>query len=83
MTSAKAILELVAAGKLSPEQAAEQLKGPTKPVSFKVSEKGGVSIYGLQRFPVTLYASQWMRILDAGDGLHKFIVENKATLTTK
>jgi hypothetical protein len=47
-------------------------------LDFKVGEKGGVSVYGLGRFPVTLYYEQWVRLLDAGERLRTFLEENKA-----
>ena len=50
---------------------------------FKVSEKGAVSMYGLGRFPVTLYYEQWIRLLDAADGLRSFLEENKSRLKLK
>jgi hypothetical protein len=49
-------------------------------LSLKVSEKGGVSIYGLGRFPVTLYYEQWTRLLDSADSIRAFIEENKGKL---
>ena len=52
-------------------------------LEFRVSEKGGVSVYGLGRFPVTLYYEQWMRLLSAVDELRAFIEENKSKLKTK
>lgn len=52
-------------------------------VTLKVTEKGGVSLYGLGRFPVTLYKSQWMRLLDEVDAIREFIVANDALLATK
>jgi len=52
-------------------------------VSFKVSEKGGVSVYGLGRFPVTLYKEQWSRLLDMADDIRTFIRENDAKLKAK
>lgn len=62
----------------------EAQKSPDdKELTFKVSEKGGVSVYGLGRFPVTLYFEQWARLLTAADRLAKFIVENKSRLKTK
>jgi hypothetical protein len=48
-----------------------------------VSEKGGVSVYGLGRFPVTLYYEQWTRLLDAVPDLKVFIEENKSKLKLK
>ena len=47
-------------------------------MEFRVSEKGGVSVYGLGRFPVTLYYEQWTRLLDATPELRAFLEENKA-----
>jgi hypothetical protein len=52
-------------------------------VSMKVSEKGGVSIYGLGRFPVTLYKEQWEKLLDMSDDIRAFIHENVAKLKIK
>ncbi len=50
----------------------------TGDLEFKVGEKGGVSVYGLGRFPVTLYYEQWTRLLDASEKLRAFLEENKA-----
>ncbi len=55
----------------------------TRGVSLKVSEKGGVSVYGLGRFPVTLYKEQWTRLLAMADDIRAFIQENDAKLKTK
>ena len=52
-------------------------------LQFKVSEKGAVSVYGLGRFPVTLYYEQWTRLLDASENLRQFLEENKAKLKLK
>ena len=52
-------------------------------LEFKVGAKGGVSVYGLGRFPVTLYYEQWIRLLDAADGLRSFLEENKSSLKLK
>lgn len=52
-------------------------------LEFKVGEKGGVSVYGLGRFPVTLYYEQWTRLLEASDGLRAFLEENKSRLKLK
>jgi hypothetical protein len=64
---------------------AELATAKEKKVNFsvKVSEKGGISLYGLQRFPVTLYAAQWMAILNRKDELVKFMQDNKDRLATK
>lgn len=52
-------------------------------LSFRVSEKGACSVYGLGRFPVTLYREQWERLEAAMPELKAFIIENKAKLTVK
>ena len=52
-------------------------------LDFRVSEKGGVSVYGLGRFPVTLYYEQWTRLLDVAEKLREFLEENKSTLKLK
>ena len=52
-------------------------------MEFRVSEKGGVSVYGLGRFPVTLYYEQWTRLLDAAEKLRQFLEENKGKLKLK
>jgi hypothetical protein len=49
-------------------------------LAFKVSDKGAASVYGLGRFPVTLYYEQWLRLLDHADELRAFLEENKAEL---
>ena len=62
----------------------EQLKNQRgRSVSMKVSEKGGLSVYGLGRFPVTLYKEQWTKLLDMADDIRAFIGENAAQLKTK
>ncbi|HLE11819.1 MAG: hypothetical protein A2504_15025 [Bdellovibrionales bacterium RIFOXYD12_FULL_39_22] len=63
-----------------------QLKAKRKSggdISFKVSAKGAVSVYGLGRFPVTLYKEQWDRLLVKIDELKEFITEHESELTTK
>ena len=52
-------------------------------LSLKVSEKGAVSLYGMGRFPVTLYKEQWLRILDSAPEIEAFIRENDSKLKTK
>ena len=52
-------------------------------VSMKVSEKGAVSVYGLGRFPVTLYQEQWLKLLDMADDIRTFIRENEGKLKKK
>ena len=62
----------------------EKLKGQkTKGLSYKVSQKGALSVYGMGRFPVTLYKEQWLRLLDKKDEILEFISENEEQLTTK
>lgn len=56
---------------------------PANRLSLKVTNKGGVSCYGLGRFPVTLYLSQWERLLGAKDDIVAFIEANRASLATK
>jgi hypothetical protein len=51
----------------------------TGQLDFRVGEKGGVSVYGLGRFPVTLYYEQWIRLLDVSKDLREFLEENKAS----
>jgi hypothetical protein len=81
-------------GKKMAEPTYEELKarlaelekqGPRRTASmeFRVSEKGGVSVYGLGRFPVTLYYEQWTRLLEAADKLREFLEENKSKLKLK
>ena len=52
-------------------------------ISFKVSPKGAISIYGLQRFPITLYREQWESVLSNADALRKFIADNSHLLASK
>jgi hypothetical protein len=58
-------------------------KGAATGISMKVSEKGAVSIYGMERFPVTLYMEQWLKLLDMSDDIRAFILANDAKLKTK
>ena len=64
------------------ENAALKARGG-KGVSMKVSEKGGVSVYGLGRFPVTLYLEQWLKLLDLAEDIRSFIRENEPRLKKK
>jgi hypothetical protein len=52
-------------------------------ISLKVSEKGAVSLYGLGRFPVTLYKEQWSKVLDMAEDIRSFIKENESKLKSK
>lgn len=58
-------------------------RGREKGLSLKVSEKGGVSVYGLGRFPVTLYKEQWLRLLDFSEEIRAFIAANNSKLKAK
>ena len=58
-------------------------KGASRGISLKVSEKGGLSVYGLGRFPVTLYKEQWTKLLDMSDDIRRFLAEHDAELKTK
>lgn len=61
----------------------ERLKRAQSRGSIKVSEKGGVSVYGLGRFPVTLYKEQWAKLLDLADDIRAFIRDHDAELKAK
>ena len=58
-------------------------KTSAKGVSMKVSEKGGLSIYGLGRFPITLYKEQWVKLLDMAEDIRAFLRANDAQLKSK
>ena len=58
-------------------------KDANSSMRLKVSEKGGVSVYGLGRFPVTLYKEQWLKLLDMADDIRAFIAANEAELKSK
>lgn len=58
-------------------------KTSAKGLSLKISEKGGLSVYGLGRFPVTLYKEQWKKLLDMTDDIRAFLEANDAQLKTK
>jgi hypothetical protein len=62
-------------------QALKEQKG--RAISLKVSQKGAVSLYGLGRFPVTLYKEQWTRLLDMADEIRAFIRDHESELKTK
>lgn len=62
----------------------EALKaGKHKTLSFKVTEKGGLSVYGMGKWPVTLYRGQWERLIEAMPKITAFIAANSATLSVK
>ncbi len=68
--------------RLRAENEALRTRG-SKGVSMKVSEKGGVSVYGLGRFPVTLYQEQWLKLLDLAEDIRVFIREHESALKKK
>jgi len=61
----------------------ERKSARTGNLEFRIGEKGGVSVYGLGRFPVTLYYEQWVRLLDAAQDLRTFLENNKDKLKLK
>lgn len=81
------ILKELAAGSISPEDAAKKLdeldRSRRGTLYCKVSQKGAVSLYGLQRMPVTLYVEQWQRLLEFSDELKKFLQEHDSELKRK
>ena len=68
--------------RLKAENAALKSK-PAKGLSMKVSQKGALSVYGMGRFPVTLYKEQWLRLLDMSDDIRQFISDHESQLKTK
>jgi hypothetical protein len=58
-------------------------KAGARGISLKVSQKGAVSLYGMGRFPVTLYKEQWIKILDMSDVIRAFIADNDSALKAK
>jgi hypothetical protein len=68
--------------RLRSENAALQ-RSSSKGVSMKVSEKGGLSVYGLGRFPITLYKEQWLKLLELAEDIRTFIKAHDGELKTK
>jgi hypothetical protein len=81
------ILAKLASGELTVEDADRMLKeaetSKRGSLYCKVSQKGAVSVYGLQRMPVTLYVEQWERLLDYGDEIRQFIQEHESEVKRK
>ncbi len=81
------ILAKLAAGEIKVDEATkllEEIEQPKRGALYcKVSEKGAVSVYGLQRMPVTLYVEQWTRLLDFSEDLRTFLKDNDAKLKRK
>ncbi len=70
--------------RLKAENEALKQKKPQRGVlTMKVSEKGALSVYGMGRFPVTLYKEQWLKLLSIADEIKRFIDENDDLLKTK
>ncbi len=81
------ILAKLAQGEISAEEASKLLDQAEQEnrgsLYCKVSQKGAVSVYGLQRMPVTLYLEQWERLLGFGDDIRKFLAEHDSELKRK
>jgi hypothetical protein len=81
------ILAKLAAGEMSVKEASQMLEEAERQrrgtLYCKVSQKGALSLYGLQRMPVTLYVEQWERVLDFADEIRQFIKENHSELRRK
>jgi hypothetical protein len=58
-------------------------KGASEGSRMKVSDKGALSVYGMGRFPVTLYKEQWLKLLNMSDEIRAFVAENEARLKAK
>ena len=69
--------------RLRAENEALKQKGGPRSVSLKVSQKGAVSLYGLGRFPVTLYKEQWERVLAMADEIRQFLIDHDSELKKK
>jgi hypothetical protein len=79
-TAEQKLARLEAENKALREQMEQRKPGQLR---LKVSEKGGLSVYGLGRFPVTLYKEQWIRLLDHADEIKSFLKENDPLLKAK
>ena len=64
-------------------EALKNKKSGNGTLSMKVSEKGALSVYGMGRFPVTLYKEQWLKLMGISEELKKFITDNDSRLKTK
>jgi hypothetical protein len=79
-TAEEKLARLEAENRALREQVEQRKPGQLR---LKVSEKGGVSVYGLGRFPVTLYKEQWVRLLEHADAIKSFLKENDQLLKAK
>ncbi len=81
------ILAKVAAGEIGTEEASKLLEKVDqerrRSLYCKVSQKGAISVYGLQRMPVTLYVEQWQRLLDFAGEIREFITQHDSELKRK
>ncbi len=81
------IIDKLTSGEITKEDAKRLLgeveQRPRGSLYMKVSQKGALSLYGLQRMPVTLYVEQWARLLDYADEIRKFMKEHDAELKRK
>ena len=80
------ILAKLAAGELQVDEASKllaELDQKRGKLYCKVSEKGALSVYGLQRMPVTLYVEQWQRLLDFSDEIRQFLKDNESAFKRK
>ena len=68
--------------RLKAENEALKARG-SRAISMNVSEKGGLSVYGLGRFPVTLYQEQWLKLLDMAEDIRAFIQQHEGQLKKK
>lgn len=82
MTQEQLLQAEIAALKAENEALKNPVKGP-RALSFKVSEKGACSVYGLGRFPVTLYKGQWIKLFDNAETIKAFITANDTQLSEK
>lgn len=69
--------------KLKAENANLKKASNSRDLTMKVSQKGAVSLYGMGRFPVTLYKEQWIKVLDKSEEIRQFIKDNDGDLTSK
>ena len=98
MNDSQVLVDLVVTAKLGSRMSDEEMKaelerlrsenaalkkGAGMGIRLKVSEKGAVSVYGMGRFPVTLYKEQWLKLLDTAAEIRAFIAANEAQLKTK
>lgn len=79
-TAEQKLARLEAENKALKDQLEQRKPGQLR---LKISEKGGLSVYGLGRFPVTLYKEQWKRLLEHADEIKRFLQENEQQLKTK